>query len=232
MPGAARPTRPSAYVAKKKVSLRADDIENVVQGVSVPYLMRAFRMGRTTIEKKLRDLEPTRRGQHNTPLYDLREAAARLVNPKAALQDLLLTMKPDDMPEKLRESYWNAKLKQQRFEEKAADLWRTDKVIEVFSEVLQLMRTKLQLLPEEVERALGIDYQQVTKVREIVDDVQDSIYQEFMTFAQTGHTPNQLGEDQFAGAGDTFEEDDFEDDEFSDDTDFAPKFRRDHGDLI
>lgn len=176
-------------------TLRTADVQSVVGGVSVPWLMKAFRMGRTTVERKLRGLEPIGKGKHGTPIYDLPEAASYLVNPRVKIEDYIKSIKPDQLPEKLREAYWSAKLKSQRWEEKAGHLWRTERVLERFSDILQSMRQKLQLIPDRVERASGLTNEQRAIVTAVVDDVQDEIYKELVTFAKTGKTPSQLGEE-------------------------------------
>jgi hypothetical protein len=186
----------SPYVRQKKVSLQGDPFVAISEGVTVEFLCKLFGLSKPTVKRKIGSIAPIRLGSRGQKYYPFRECCERLVTPKERIQDILEVLKPEDMPEKLREAYWSAKLKQQRYEEKAHELWRTERVIEVFSEVLQLMRTKLQLLPEAVEKVTHIDFEETQKVREIVDDIQDSIYQEFMKFAEAGRTPNQLGEDR------------------------------------
>lgn len=157
--------------------------------------MKAFRMGRTRVERKLRGCQPIGQGKHGTPLYDLPDAASFLVNPRVNVEEYIASINPDQLPEKLREAYWSAKLKRQRFEEKAGHLWRTEKVLTRFSEVLQLMRVKLQLIPDRAERASSLSVEQRGVITSIVDDVQDEIYKVLLDFAETGATPNQLGEE-------------------------------------
>lgn len=177
------------------VTLRTADVHTVLGGVSVPWLMKAFRMGRGTVEKKLRGCQPIGHGKHNTPLYDLPEAASYLVKPRINMEEYIRSIKPDQLPERLRESYWSAKLKEQRWREKAGDLWRTSDVLTVFGDVLQKMRTRLQLLPDAIEREAGLDEKQFAAARTAVDAIQDEIYQELQALAKTGKTLSQLGEE-------------------------------------
>ncbi|MFC3724393.1 DUF1441 family protein [Neoaquamicrobium sediminum] len=179
----------------EQISLRTADVHSVVGGVSLPWLMKAFRLGRGTAERKLMGCAPIGTGKHGTPLYDLPEAAAYLVKPRVDIEQYIKTIKPDQLPERLREAYWSAKLKSQRWEEKAGHLWRTERVLTVFSEVLQSMRTKLQLIPDRVERAHGLTVEQHQVISAIVDEVQDEIYKELVEFAKSGKTPNQMGEE-------------------------------------
>ena len=151
-------------------------------------------MGRGTIERKLTNCQPIGQGKHSTPLYDLPEVASYLVKPRVDLSEYIKTMKADALPEHLREAYWSAMLKKQRWEEKAGQLWRTDMVLALFTEVLQEMRTRLQLLPDEIERACSLEPATVDVVRHLVDELQTAIHATFVEFAQTGDTPSQLGE--------------------------------------
>lgn len=185
------------------LSFRTADVHGISGGVSVAWMMKAFRMGRGTIERKLVGCKPIGQGKHSTPLYDLPEAASYIVKPRADLTKYIESLKPEDMPEKLRESYWNAKLKQQRFEERAGHLWRTERVLGLFSETLQDIRSKLQIIPDRVDRDVGLTPEQVKSVSRVVDEVQDDIYSHILGLKNHSFTPNQLGEDQ---------EDDDEDD--------------------
>lgn len=178
--------------------LRTGEVHSIIGGVSIAWLMKAFRMGRATIEKKIRGCQPIGKGKHGTPLFDLPEVAAYLVSPRVDLEEYLKGVKPDALPERLREAYWSAKLKQQRFEEKAAHLWRTERVLEVVSEILQNMRSKLQLIPEGVERETGLTPEQHQVIRDIVDAVQDEMFKDLVRLGATGSTPNQLGEERAA----------------------------------
>lgn len=192
-------------------SLRTADVHSVVAGVSIPWLMKAFRMGRGKVERRLRGIAPVGQGKHNTPLYDLPEAAACLVKPRIDLEEYIKEMGPDALPEQLRDAYWSAMLKKQRWQEKAGELWPTAKVLERLSEVLQDMRVKLQLIPDSVERQVGLTAEQRRIVTEIADSVQDEMYQVILRFAESGETPNQLGEHEEETGEQSRREHDYED---------------------
>lgn len=180
---------------EREVRLAIDDLHAVRAGVSIPWLMKAFRMGRGKVETSLVGLQPIATGQNRTPLYDLPSAASRLVPPKIDLERVLATVKPDALPDRLREAYWNAKLKEQRYQERAGDLWRTERVISLFSETLQEVRNKLTIIPDQVQRAVGLTPQQLVSVTQIVDAVQDEIYKFILGAKDRNKTPNQLGEE-------------------------------------
>jgi hypothetical protein len=187
---------PSALNIGEDLAFRTDpEVHGINGGVSVAWLMKAFRMGRQTIERRLVGCAPIGKGKHSSPLYDLPEAASFIVIPKRAITDYLRDVKPEDLPENLREGVWNAKLKQQRFEEKAGDLWRTTRVIETISDLLVDLRSKMTLIPDETERAAGINREQRRKLAEIVEAIQDDMYKSILDLQKTRFTPNQLGEE-------------------------------------
>src|SRR5690606_1139483 len=90
---------------------------------------------------------------------------------------------------------WNAKLKQQRFEEKAGELWRTSRVIEVISDVLVDLRSRLTLIPDDAERTAGVTRDQRRKIAEIIESIQEDMYQSILNLEKSQFTPNQLGEE-------------------------------------
>lgn len=190
----------------RQLTLQGDGVESPVGGVTVPWLMKAFRMGRATVERKLGGLEPVGYGRHRTPLYDLPEAASYLVKPRHDLHKLLREMKPEDMPERLREAYWGAKLRQQKWEEKAGHLWPTPAVMDLFSNVLTELRMRLQLVPEAIEREAGLDLEQIAATRMVVDSIQDEIHKALQAIAEGGDSLSQLGRDRLENEDDPFDE--------------------------
>jgi Protein of unknown function (DUF1441) len=175
-------------------TLRTAEVHSVVSGVTIPWLMKAFRMGRGTIEKKMIGCKSIGTGKHNTPIYDLPEAAAYLVTPRMDVDKYLQGIKPDQLPERLRESYWNAMLKRQRWEEKARHLWRDEDVLNTFSEIFKLVRTSLQLLPDRIDEANGIDEPQRLAITLAIDEVQDEMHREIVRRSTLKTTPSQISE--------------------------------------
>lgn len=167
----------------------------VIGGVSAPWLMKAFRIGRQHMDRKLRGLKPIGEGMNGTVLYDLAEAAQYLVTPKIDIEAYIRNLGPEALPERLREAFWSSKLKEQNWMTRAGDLWRTEVVLDRVSTMLQSMRDKLRIIPDMVERETGLTSEQRKIMIAIVDDVQQQIYDDLLTFAEQGSTPNQLGEE-------------------------------------
>lgn len=177
------------------ISFSSAEVHKVAAGVSTQWLARVFRITRHNVEKKVIDLRPVGQGKYGNPLYDFVEAAELLVTPKVDVEKYVASLKPNQLPEKLRETYWNSMLKRQRWEEKAGHLWSTEKVIERISDMLLEIRTVLQILPERIEREAGLSEEQHRVARSVVDGLQNELYERLSAFAKKTHTPSQLGEE-------------------------------------
>lgn len=176
-------------------TLTSKDVSSMLlYGVSVQQLARLFRMTRPGVEKKLRNARPIDLGSHGNPLYDLAEAAGYLIEPKIDVEEYLSTVKPERLPDHLRETFWNAKLKRQRYEENAGDLWRTKRVMEVVGELLLDFSGKLALIPDLVERQTGFTPEQYRLVRSIVDSVREDMVDDAERLKRGEEVSNQLGE--------------------------------------
>lgn len=149
--------------------------EFLLYGVSVQQLCRMFRMTRQGVENKLRNARPIELGAHGNPVYDLAAAASYLIEPKIDIDEYLQTIKPEKLPDHLRETFWNARLKRQRYEENAGDLWRTKKVMEVVGELFLDFSNKLNLIPDLVERQTGFSPEQYRLIRSIVDSIREEM---------------------------------------------------------
>lgn len=191
-----RSTRKRQEEPEEEFSTSSRDIYKIVNGVSVQWLAKAFGYTRHHVEKRIRGCRVVGSGDYGNPLYDLRDAAAYLVEPNIDLEDYLSKIKPEKLPERLRESFWNAKLKEQRWKREAGHLWRTEGVMNAFAEVLSNIRDKLQAIPDTVERIGGLDVKQWEMVRNLIDQVQDDIHGEIVRFAASDITLNQLGDEE------------------------------------
>lgn len=175
-----------------QLSFSAKDVHKLKNGVSIQWLARAFRMTRHIVEKKLRKCPVAGSGEFGNPLYDLVEAAGYLVEPKVDIKEYLKTAKDDELPERLRESIWNSKLKKQRWEEKAGHLWRTEYIMDRMGEVLANTRQSVQQIPDRVERIAGLSIEQYRIVRNATDEVLNQIYEEIVAMQEGASTFNQL----------------------------------------
>lgn len=186
-------TSPRAPVrATRKVELIEDDTSEVQKGVSLPFLQRAFKIGRATINRKLANLAPIGTGLHNTPLYDLAEAASYLAEPRINIDEYLQTVGPAKLPEKSREAYWSSKLKEQRFRTQAAELWHTDSVIMSVGNLFKELRQRMQLLPGDIATQLTLSMADKKKIIAIVDMVQADMTELVQKFGDKEELVNEV----------------------------------------
>lgn len=176
----------------RKIELIEDDTSEVQKGVSLPFLQRAFKVGRATINRKLAKLAPIGTGLHNTPLYDLAEAASYLAEPRIDIDDYLKTVGPAKLPEKSREAYWSSKLKEQRFRTMAGELWHTDSVIMSVGELFKELRQRMQLMPGDIATQLNLTMAQKKLVIAIVDMVQADMTEIVQKFGDQEALVNEL----------------------------------------
>lgn len=179
-----------------KLSFSSKDLHKIAAGVSVQWLAKAFRMTRHNVGKRIVDLKPMGTGEYGQPLYDLPAAAQLLVEPIVDIKAYLKTAKPSELPENLRETVWNSKLKSQRWEEKAGHLWRTENVMSFFSEILADVRDRLQMIPDKVERLHGLTIENYRLIRHEIDEVQEELHGNILKMAKTTRIKSQLHDER------------------------------------
>lgn len=178
-------------------SFRTRKVHELLQGVSIAWLTRAFGLNRHEVEKRLRNQRPIDTGNTGEPLYDFREAASHLVDPKVDVESYVASLKPDQIPLRWRESYWNAELKRQKWEANAGQLWHTEQVIDALSEVFGTVRTNMQLIPDTLENVLNLDSEERQKVVEVIDGAQDEIHQSLILVSKQRQTYPQKYDNEF-----------------------------------
>lgn len=166
------------------------DLKEVIRGVTVTWLMDAFRMDRRSVRKKLADLAPLKYGKGNTPIYDFVQACSYLVKPKVDIAKYIKTLKAEELPLDLQGDYWDALLKKQKWEERAGELWRTNDVIEVFGEVLKHVKTSTQLWANTIDRKTGLTTEQYAILEKLTDALLDDIHKRLSEMETKRKTPS------------------------------------------
>lgn len=165
----------------------ATDATEITRGVTVGWLSQVFRMDPHTVKKRLADCPPTFRRKSGY-LYDIRQASAYLVKPVFDVVKYLNNMKPSELPPQLQREFWDSQLKRQLWEERAGDLWRTSKVLEVFSDTFLLMKSTMQLWAEDVEREVGLSIEQRAVLVRLTDELQNEIQQKLLLMRNSQQT--------------------------------------------
>lgn len=183
-PDAIEPENP----AEEPPSLALEDIGN---GVSLSWLHHMFQMDRNTAKMKLAGCPHLRLGRGGTKLYALSQAATYLVDPKFDIERTLKNMKPNDLPHNLQPSIWQAKLSRQKWEVNAGDLWSTEDVLDVFTNVFKHMRITMNLWIDKMERSALTDEQRELVTAQ-VQALQRDIYTQLIEIPKRRRTRSQL----------------------------------------
>jgi hypothetical protein len=138
-------------------------------------LSHLFRVDHRTLTRLL-DACPYKRSG-NSKLYDVREAAGYLVEPRIDIGDYIRSQRTQDLPTHLSEAYWSAMRKRQIYEEHAGDLWRSQDVLDVLGATFVAMRTTLQLWVESLAEETKITDEQRLVVQRLVDGLQGELHQ-------------------------------------------------------
>jgi hypothetical protein len=164
-----------------------------VQAVSVGWLGKVFGMDPSDVKKRLADCPPVARKKSGY-VYSLPIAARYLVKPVFDVQSYLKTMKPSELPPILQNAYWDALNKKQKWEENAGQLWRTEKVIEVFGDTFKAIKNDMQLWPDTIERQTELTEAHRSILIKLIDALQDDLYKTLVKMATEKQTPSTVSE--------------------------------------
>lgn len=140
------------------------------QGVSATFLAEAFHVSPHVVRRKLNSLKPVgERG--GDPIYDLAEAAQFLVKPRVDLAAYIKTLRPQDVPVPLQKQFWDSQNGRLKYMQEAGELWRTEAVQHLVGDLYKLIRQRVQLLSDTVERQTGLTDEQRRIITAISDNV-------------------------------------------------------------
>lgn len=178
------------YDSEPKVELQ---MKGAMQGVTTYWLAQVFGMVPETVRKRLADVAPVEvTGKSNK--YRVRDAAPYLVEPKVDIESYMKNMKAGDLPALLQKEIWDARLKRQKWEAQAGDLWHTEDVIAVLSEVFSTIKSTVQLWPDTVERTVGLADDQRELLINMGDTLQDEIYRKLQEMAKSKSTKSSIAD--------------------------------------
>ena len=178
----------------RDLSLKINTVHEVLRGVTVPWLCQVFNMTRPQVEKRLEHCPVMRRVGTNGKIYELPIAAAYLVKPKMSVEQYINSMDTKDLPERLRKEFWTARLQEQKWRQKAGELWSTEDVLTVFGEVFKLIKTKSQLWSDSLETTTGLSDEQRALLGDLVDSLMGDIFDSLTALKTRKTTPSQLAE--------------------------------------
>lgn len=157
-------------------SLKLSDVHEVERGVTVAWLCQAFTMPKTQVVAKLAECSAIKTHKHGGKVYDLRTAAGFLVKPRLDIATYVKNLDPKDLPEKLKREFWASRLAEQRWRRQAGELWASEDVIALYSELFKLIKSKTQLWEDKVSGADKLSDVQRETMLDLKDDLLSQIY--------------------------------------------------------
>lgn len=191
--------------------MRSDNLDPaskgiIYQGASVNQLAEIFRPLRNVeIMRRLGDLEPVGVGRQGNPLYSIAQAAARIVRPQItpeAVDAYMRTANHSHLPPMVSKHYWEGLRTRERYREEVNELWRTEDVVRMLSEVFQAVRAILVLLPDTMRARGDMTEAQFRFVQRVVDEAVDDIRARLVTqLTKPDELNGEAGADAWEQAG-------------------------------
>ena len=160
---------------EQHVNGNVGDLESIESGVSVFWLAKHFSLEVSTVRKKMAGCRALKR-KTSGHLYLLKDAASYLVTPKMDPEQLIRSMKSQDLPPHLQNQFWQAALARLRWEREAGDLWETEDVLEALGAVFKLVKSSAQLWPDTVAEMIGLSDEQRIALLDQIDVLLNEIH--------------------------------------------------------
>jgi hypothetical protein len=170
--------------------LSREDIRRyIVAGLSIGDLSAAFRISRFIMTSAIGTLQPVGR-RHRSPIYAIADVAPLVVKPTVEVESYIKGLKPKDLPPSLQKAFWDAQEARQSYEEKAGNLWHTHRVQAVVGKLVMIVRQRLVLAPDQIDRLAPLSEEQRKLVQSTFDqaltELQQSVIDEFKDYDGAG----------------------------------------------
>lgn len=158
-------------------------------GLAIADLAHLFHTKRQAITAAVADLQPTgRRGK--VMLYSVAEVAAQVIKPALDIESHIRGLKPKDLPASLQKAFWDAQEARQSYEERAGNLWHTHRVQAVVGQLVMLVRQRMVLASDQLDRLAPLNDEQRRLAQALFDQVltelQRTVLEAFKDYKGTG----------------------------------------------
>jgi hypothetical protein len=148
----------------------------IAGGLSIGDLASVFGVSRTAMTKAVEMLQPVaRRGRSS--LYTIADVAPMIVTPNIDIESYIRGLRPKDLPPSLQKQFWDAQAARQSYEEKAGELWHTHRVQSVIGTLVMLVRQRLVLATDQIDRMAPLSDEQRKLVRSTFDQTLSELQQ-------------------------------------------------------
>lgn len=153
------------------------------EGASISQLGRLFGMDNRTVTAKLGVAVSPCGKRMGHPIYQVRDAAVFLVEHDLEFDDVekiaayMQKADPNRLPRALTKEFWQAMLNRQKYLEQAGDLWPTERVVEVCSEIYKLIQMPLRLGRDTVANEQELTPRQQQILTQVLDGISEELYQ-------------------------------------------------------
>lgn len=193
-----RGRKPSAgrrdAASKAHAEAVTSEAAEVRAGVTQTWLASAFKMDTRTVKHRLGRLKPLGPfGPRNAMVYDFGDAVTLLAKPPPdQFAAYMKTLRVQDLPTHLQESYWGALRKKQLWELHAGELWKTADVLDVLGEVFQILKSTIQLWPDNLDPKGEMNAGQRDALTEMTEALLAELHARLVEMPKLKRTPSSL----------------------------------------
>lgn len=158
----------------------SEELTIIYRGASVSDLSQMFDLTPQEVNRRIVGKVVPVTAAHRTPRYKVREAAPYLCNVVFDVEEFLKDLPPSKLPPKLQDAFWKAQNSRQEFEQKKGDLWSTDRVIEIMSDVFKVIRMTALMFGETVAQQTELSPRQREILQELGDGLLETAHQKLV----------------------------------------------------
>lgn len=154
-------------------------------------IAQMFETDAKTLPQRMKGVIPS--GKRNGyKVYNIREAAGRLVKPGFEIEDFIRQMSPQELHPLLLKEFWNGQKARLDFEIKQGNYWPTGDVVEIVGVIGQGIRQTLLLVVDDIDREEELTDGQRAAFQRITDDAIKAMNEEITKRLQEYHADREL----------------------------------------
>ncbi|PAL23525.1 hypothetical protein [Sphingopyxis sp. GW247-27LB] len=172
-------------------------LRDLKRPVTASFLASVFDMDPATIKKRLLPLEPLAQvGGRQVVVWDFKEAAAYLVEPKIDLEKYIASLDFKKLPHHINKVFWDAKRSKLKYLHEAGEAWMTSDVLEVFGRAFMTIKDQTQLFVETMRERGKLTDEQMTLFESLVDGFQADLHSKLVEAPRLHQTQSVAGQDR------------------------------------